>query len=1164
MIKNLCKIIKTRDKSIDITGVYGSEKAYVAAKLFSEINCSLVIAVPSSRHALKFKQDLDFFLSEKKSSVIYFPGYNILPFKSLSYNSETASRRIAALYKLACTTEKYIIITYIDTFLQKIIPKQKLVDSVEIIINGDEIDRDLLISKLDSQGYTRVSLVEEAGDYSVRGGILDIFSPKSKNPVRIEMFGDLIESLRYFSPVTQKGISEIEQTVIIPANEVVIEKKNLPSILTRLRLAGSESDIDSKKIQEYIEKIKEHGRFEGMESMLSIVYPELDSFFDYVLKALLIIDEPGELQLKAQEFKKTALENYKNAKNKNKLCVAPDSIYLDWENIKKIINKTKPVSFKQLNVGEKKNHCKYIELNSAFQSNTNLLATLKNKAKEQNFLKPFADFIFKKKAAGIAVLIVFNSNVQAQRLVSLLSPYGIEPEYIETFKNINKTRALARVFYTMGNLFSGFCVAEEFFAIVTEQDIFGIKKQVRRKRTKRARTKFITPEELKKNDIVVHYEHGLGKYKGLFTIGVNGISGDFILILYRDNDKLYLPVDRIDMLEKYMGIDGYSPLLDKIGGKVWIKSKAKAKKEAEKIAGELLNLYAQRRVKNGFAFSGSDSSFDDFEMLFPYEETPDQLKAIDDVLFDMEDKTPMDRLVCGDVGYGKTEVAIRATFKAFKDGKQVAIVVPTTILAEQHLKTFKERFKSYSVKIESISRFRTKKEQTAILENLNIGKIDIIIGTHRLLQKDINFKCLGLLIIDEEQRFGVKHKEVLRKKRSTIDVLSLTATPIPRSLHMSLIGIRDISVIATPPKDRQAIISYVSEYDDLIAADAIKKELARGGQIFFIHNNIKSIFKVAENLQKLVPEIRLGVAHGRLSATTLEKTMFQFINRDIDLLVCTTIVEAGLDIPSVNTMIINRVDRLGLSQIYQLRGRIGRGDEQAYAYLFVPEEVKLTRNAKKRLAALMEHKDLGSGFQIAIKDLQIRGAGSALGVSQSGHIATVGYDMFLKLLDEAVSDLKGKPSIKSLEPEINVAMSSYISEDYIQSIEQRLTIYRRLSQMTKLFEVAAMQKELIDRFGKPPCETGNMLLKIMFRILAVKAGIKKLDLSNDFLSLVFSPIHQKRFFCFDKSFPVPLKNYEFIAENVIKFFFNGKRENISQSLVNTKKILKHIACYVNS
>ncbi|OQY00896.1 MAG: transcription-repair coupling factor [Desulfobacteraceae bacterium 4572_130] len=1162
MIKNLCKIVKTRDKNINITGVYGSEKAYVAAKLFSEINCSLVIAVASSKHALKFKQELDFFLSEKNSSVIYFPGYNILPFKSLSYNSETASRRISALYKIACTTKKYIIITYIDTLLQKIIPKQKLVDSVEVIVNGDEIDRDLLISKLDSQGYNRVSIVEETGDYSVRGGILDIFSPENKNPVRIEMFGDLIESLRYFSPVTQRGISEIEQTVVIPANEVVIEKKNLPSILTRLRLAGSDSELNSEKIQEYIEKIKEHGRFEGMESMLSIVYPKLDSFFDYALKALLIIDEPGELQLKAQEFKKSVLENYKNAKSKNKLCVDPDSIYLDWKNIKEFIDKTNPVLFRHLNVHKKKKHCKYIELNSAFKSNATLLAALKNKVREQNFLKPFADFVFKKQEADMAVVIVCNSDVQGQRLISLLRPYGIEPEYIETFKEITKTRAKARIFYTMGNLVSGFSLPEEFFVIVTYQDIFGIRKQSTRRR-KRAKTKFITPEELKKNDIVVHYEHGLGKYKGLFTITVNRISGDFILILYKDNDKLYLPVDRMEMLEKYIGIDGYSPLLDKIGGKVWIKSKAKAKKEAEKIAGELLNLYAERKVKNGFAFSCSDSFFNDFEMSFPYEETPDQLKAIDDVLFDMEDKTPMDRLVCGDVGYGKTEVAIRAAFKSFNDGKQTAIVVPTTILAEQHLKTFKERFKSYSTKIEAISRFKTKKEQTAILKNLVLGKIDIIIGTHRLLQKDINFKSLGLLVIDEEQRFGVKDKEALRKKRSMIDVLSLTATPIPRSLHMSLIGIRDISIISTPPKDRQAIISYVSEYDDLIAAEAIRKELARGGQIFFVHNNIKTIFKIAENLQKLVPEIRLGVAHGRLSPANLEKIMFQFINKDIDLLVCTTIVEAGLDIPSVNTMIINRVDRLGLSQIYQLRGRIGRGDEQAYAYLFVPEEVKLTRNAKKRLAALMEHKDLGSGFQIAMKDLQIRGAGSALGVSQSGHIATVGYDMFLKLLDEAVSDFKGKPCVKSLEPEINVAMSSYISDDYIQSIEQRLTIYRRLSQMIELSQVTAMQKELIDRFGKLPGEAGNMLLKIMFRILSVKAGIKKLDLSDNSLSLVFSPVHQKRFFCFDKSFPVPLKNYEFTAENIIKFFFKEKTKNISQSLVNTKKILKHIACYVN-
>jgi transcription-repair coupling factor (superfamily II helicase) len=644
---------------------------------------------------------------------------------------------------------------------------------------------------------------------------------------------------------------------------------------------------------------------------------------------------------------------------------------------------------------------------------------------------------------------------------------------------------------------------------------------------------------------------------------LQSVTNDYMLIEYKDQDKLYLPVDRMEMVEKYIGVDGYSPILDKIGGKTWQKSRAKAKKEVEKMAGELLKLYAERRVARGFAFSRPDHFFNEFEATFPYEETPDQLKAIDDVLDDMASETPMDRLVCGDVGYGKTEVAIRAAFKAVTDGKQVAIVVPTTILAEQHVHTFRDRFTNYPITVESLSRFRTKGEQGRIVKRLEEGELDVVIGTHRLLQKDIAFKALGLLVIDEEQRFGVKHKEALKRRRSSVDVLALTATPIPRTLHMSLTGMRDISIISTPPVDRQPIVSYISEYEDSIAAGAIQKELDRGGQIFFIHNNIKTIFKTAENLKKLVPDVRIGVAHGRLTEATLEKVMVQFINREIDMLVSTTIVESGLDIPSANTMIINRADMFGLSQIYQLRGRIGRGEEQAYAYLFVPEEHRLTRDAQKRLAALMEHRDLGSGFQIAMKDLQIRGAGSALGGSQSGHVAAVGYEMFLTLLDEAVADLKGQPLTDPLEPEINVILSTFISDEYVKSIEQRLTIYRRLSQMTTVKEVATMQQELVDRFGKLPEEAGNMLLKIMLRVLCVKAGIKKLDLTTTSLTLVSSAIHQRHPHALAGGVSTLAFDHEFTAENTLRFSVGGKFKPITRALGEAKKILQTIAPLVN-
>ena len=1164
MIKQLLDTIAKRDTSIDLTGVHGSGSAYITAKLFASNDCSLVVVLPDRKRAMAFMDELEFYLPRGKRQVIYFPGYNILPFKALSFHSETASKRIAALYKLLSGREHHLIVTHVDTLLLKMIPKKRLANAADLVINNEEIDRDLLVARLNAGGYIRTSLVEEPGDYSVRGGILDVFSPSAGFPVRIELFGDYVESLRFFSPITQRGIKDIQEIEIVPANEAVIDPAELPEILGRLRKAGADAGVDPVLIRGHVDKIREEGWFPGMEGMLSIVYPELDSFMDYVPDhTLFLLENPLDIEASATVFEQKARQNFTSAIAENRLSVTPESLYIDWSQVKSRLLEQKPLCFKHLTMDRRAADGAAFSFD--ISDNTFLSSTLKGEGKTESLFQPLADWFLDKKNDGFRAVAVCSSTTQSQRLVAILRPYGVEPIFLKGFEEVESQKPGIYCIpgYASGNLTRGFVSMEQGIALVTNQEIFGAKRRRSAGGTKRAKSQFITPEELKEGDIVVHLEHGLGKYEGLVTLKLEGISGDFILISFRDDDRLYLPVDRMEMVEKYIGVDGYSPILDKIGGKTWQKSRAKAKKEVEKMAGELLKLYAERRVAKGFAFSRPDHFFNDFEASFPYEETPDQLKAIDDVLVDMESERPMDRLVCGDVGYGKTEVAIRATFKAVTDGKQVAIVVPTTILAEQHVHTFRERFGNYPITVESLSRFRTKGEQAKIVKNLEQGKLDVVIGTHRLLQKDIAFKSLGLLVIDEEQRFGVKHKEALKKRRSSVDVLALTATPIPRTLHMSLTGMRDISIISTPPVDRQPIVSYISEYDDAIAAGAIQKELERGGQIFFIHNNIKTIFKTAENLKKLVPEVRIAVAHGRLNEASLEKAMLQFINREIDMLVCTTIVESGLDIPSANTMIINRADMFGLAQIYQLRGRIGRGEEQAYAYLFVPEEHRLTRDAQKRLAALMEHRDLGSGFQIAMKDLQIRGAGSALGGSQSGHVAAVGYDMFLKLLDEAVADLKGQPLTDHLEPEINVTLSTFISDEYVQSIEQRLTIYRRLSQMTTVKEVAAMQQELVDRFGKLPEEAGNMLLKIMLRVLCVKAGVKKLDLTNVSLTLVFSAIHQRRPQALAGGVSMINAAHEFTAENTLRFSIGGKFKPVTRALGEAKKILQVIAPLVN-
>ena len=1165
MKNTLLTNISSSNASLELTGMSGSEKGFVVSQLCHEMDQNIVVILSDHKKAVRFMEDLSFFLPEKASRLLYFPGYHILPFKSLSYHGATAAKRLSVLNHLISGRAHHLVITSVDTLLQKLIPKTIIANAQELIINGEDIDRDLLIARLNAGGYQRASLVEEPGDYSVRGGIMDIFSPNYQLPLRLDLMGDLVESLRFFSPISQRGTKELFEAIIIPANEAVVERTELAHVLGRLRQAASESDIGTAKMREYVDRTKEEGRFPGMESMLSIVYPQLDSFFNYAgTDALFVMDEPDVLQEAANRFEQTARDNFETARSENRLCVEPETIYMTWDRVETQINNKKTIAFKAVDIQKNsqvptQNHLTII--NPGFKNNALLSAELQREGRNENILLPLAQWLQEKQDLGMAAMVVCTGDVQATRAVSLLQPYGIAPSRLEQFPHAH--RLAPGIFCVVGNISSGFVYPEQGLALITDQEIFGAKKRVRKSGTRRAKTQFITPEELKEGDVVVHVEHGLGRYEGLRTITMEGLSGDFILISYRDEDRLYLPVDRMEMIEKYVGVDGYAPLLDKIGGKTWGKARAKAKKEVEKMAGELLKIYAERRVNKGHAFSASDTYYNDFEAAFPYEETPDQLKAIDDVLTDMEDETPMDRLVCGDVGYGKTEVALRATFKAVNDGKQAAVVVPTTILAEQHLHTFRERFANYPVTVEALSRFRTAAEQRKILANLASGSTDVVIGTHRLLQKDVDFKALGLLVIDEEQRFGVKHKEALKKKRSTIDVLALTATPIPRTLHMSLTGMRDISVISTPPEDRQPIVSYISEYDDSIVADAIKRELARGGQIFFIHNEIKTIFKIAENLEKLVPQVRLGVAHGRLSESNLEKVMLQFINRDIDLLVCTTIVESGLDIPSANTMIINKADRFGLAQIYQLRGRVGRGEDQAYAYLFVPDENRLTRDAKKRLAALMEHRDLGSGFQIAMKDLQIRGSGSALGGAQSGHIAAVGYDMFLKLLDDAVSDLKGNPVVEALEPEINIAMSAHISDDYVQSIEQRLTVYRRLSQMTEPTQVLAMQKELIDRFGKLPEEAVNMLFKIMLRVLSVKAGVKKMDITHTSISMVFSDLHQQNASALAGAVSQIALPHKFTSENVLKIIVGARIKKITKALVEARKILKIIAARVN-
>ncbi len=1157
MISSIIDHMQSHENALVLTPQTGSHKAYLTARLFNQAPCDMVAVLPDQKSAAKFMDDLLFFLPDHKDAVFFFPGYHIQPFTSLSYHRQTSTRRLGVLSRLvAQRSSPYLVVTYIDTLLQKLVPKKVLLASSELVMANEEIDRNALVTALEAGGYAQSSLVEDPGEYAVRGDILDVFVPGDKRPVRMEFFGDLVESIRSFSPYTQRGIQQLSELVIVPATEAVVPEHSLPHILARLRAAGKRAGLDAAKIGEYVTQTRHAGRFPGIESMLSIVYDRLDSFFSYLSeKTLVLWDSQDLLAAEAKAFENKARSNYQAVASEKRLCVPPEDIYLSFDQVAAELQDRKHLVFTELAVEPEQHYAQVFHFFPETIDSPGSRMVEKNTAETP--LKPLVQWMQQHLNRGAKIVCVVHQKSQAQRLVSLMSPYGLHLAQVADFN-----RALQQdggIYYVLADLSQGFVVKDRNLVLITEDEIFG-KKRIRRinRPSRNVKTQMIAPEELKKKDIVVHMEHGVGRYEGLHNLDINGISQDFILIVYQDEDKLYLPVDRIEMIGKYIGVDGYTPVLDKIGSKAWIKSKAKAKEEVEKMAADLLDLYAKRKINKGFSFSRPDNYYNDFETTFPYEETRDQLKAIDDIHLDMESDTPMDRLVCGDVGYGKTEVAVRAAFKAVNDGKQVAVVVPTTILAEQHLATFQDRFEKYPVHIACLSRFRNRKEQAKIIKDLSQGRLDIVIGTHRLLQKDVDFKSLGLLVIDEEQRFGVKHKEFLKKKRSTVDVLALSATPIPRTLHMSLTGMRDISVIKTPPADRQPIVSYISPYEDAIVKDAIQKELSRQGQVFFVHNNIKTIFKIAENLKKLVPEATIGVAHGRLSETELERVMRAFVNREITLLVCTTIIESGLDIPSANTMIINKAERFGLSQIYQLRGRIGRGDHQAYAYLFISDESLISKDAKKRLSALMEYKDLGSGFQIAMKDLQIRGAGTALGASQSGHIAAVGYDMFLKLLDQAVHDLKGDAYIDPLDPEINVPMSTGFPTDYIASVEQRLTLYRRLSRLDSVADIADMKKELTDRYGRLPRQAENMLLKIMLRVYAIQAGIQRLDLEPGSLVLTFSPVHMKKASHELEKLWLKIARSAFIKKHCVQFHLGYKSNQMGKALVKTKQILKAI------
>ncbi len=1098
--KNL-SILKTwvRDgiREMSMTGLSGSAQSLFFAQFLADLERPSLVVLPEKREAERLFRELQFFMSNKAGQpgngelrLYEFPPYDMSPLTGLSPHRELITKRLQALYALI-SYENPVIITSLEALSFRILPKKALVSSLEYLEVGEEVERDAFLFRLQASGYTRTSLVEEEGDFSVRGGVIDVFSTLFSMPIRLEFWGDRLESMRQFDPLSQRSQGPLNEMVLLPAAEIIMGKENIERARSMGRLPGQSG---------------EGVGFPGQEAWLNHFYPALDTLTGYLPeKGLVTLFDPHRLgpvgQKISEKFYNDVEKFRKEAGQRGMPFPETEGILVPLDETIEALRNYQRIDFGQLALDEASDTRNIAHFKGPFETDHELDVRLEGKGRVS--MGPLAEKISEWIASRARVIVVIRTEQQANRLIEILGNYEVAVDQVaRCWAEIPAGPGLS---ICLGRLSKGFGWPDLGLYVVSEDEVFGPKRSgagPRRKPRESALT-WSSLSQLKAGDFVVHEEHGIGRYQALLKMEVADKPNDFVLIEYANNDKLYIPADRVSILQKYAGADERNPRLDQLGGRSWNIAKEKASRSVKRIARQLVELYALRKYKKGYAFSPPDNYYREFEATFEHEETDDQIKAVGDVLEDMASDRPMDRLICGDVGFGKTEVALRATFKAVADGKQVAFLVPTTVLAEQHYETFKKRLAPYSIRVGILSRFKTKTEQTEIIGRLRSGKIDVLIGTHRMIQKDVNFGDLGLLIIDEEQRFGVKQKEKIKKYRSLVDVLAITATPIPRTFHMSMMGVRDLSIIETPPQDRLAVETYLSPYDESLIVRAIRFELERGGQVFFVHNRVRTIDHVAVRLRQLAPQARFATAHGQMKARELEETMMRFLGREVDVLVCTAIIESGLDIPSANTIIINAADRFGLAQIYQLRGRVGRAKEKAYAYLLLGKGSVLTKDAEKRLRALMDFTHLGAGLHLAMHDLKIRGGGNILGFAQSGHISAVGYELYLKLIERAVAELKGEEWHEEVNPEIHVDIPAFLPGDYVLDTDVRLNLYRRLSSLLEKSELEDMAEEIRDRFGPPPQEVKNLLGLMAIRLLLKGMGIRRLDVGSKGLTLTF-------------------------------------------------------------
>ncbi|MGZ6193763.1 MAG: transcription-repair coupling factor [Candidatus Binataceae bacterium] len=1096
-----------------LMGLKGAAGALMLREAALGLGRPILVVTALAREAEALASEVGFFLDEAPESdpfarrVHLLPAWELKPFAHLSPPPHTQAAQLAALYA-ALRGEAPMLVASAEALLMRTLPRPVFESSVMRIAAADTLDLEALIDALSAAGYQRVPQTEEPGDFSVRGGIIDIFSPLYHNPVRIELEEDIVTSVRQFDPASQRSLGETRDAIVIRTRLVPPITLKDDKVRERVALRASEIGLVRRELAELSDSLTNGLLFPGAELLTPLLFGRpLDTVFSYLPSGTVVwIVEPGRVLAEAIRVTEQTAAAAEAAQSKPSFYPPPESLYLSADEFEDALGAMTAVEVGSLVTvaAPREGWAPAIEVKC--QPSLKLGASALTGPRTPPSFEPLATELREVQRGQGRALMVVEGASQAARLRRHLEAYDLTVNTeCKSFGALMEWPDF-RPTIMEGEISSGVVLQADGLYVYSEEDIFGEPRVHRRSRPV-SKGALLNLEELKPDDVVVHIDHGIGRYRGLRHMKVAGTEGDFLALEYAGADAMYVPVERINLVQRYIGGDGEEPKLDKLGSGSWDRVKRRTKEAVLAMASDLLDIYAAREVMEGHAFAHPGSDYAEFAEGFEFEETPDQLAAIDEVVRDMCRAKPMDRLICGDAGFGKTEVALRAAFIAVMDGRQVAMLVPTTVLAEQHWNTMRKRFEGYPVRIEMISRFRNARENKAVIDDVRAGKVDIVVGTHRLLQDDVEFPRLGLLIIDEEHRFGVADKERVKRLRKLVEVLTLTATPIPRTLHMAMLGIRDLSVIQTPPPDRQAIRTFVAHFDDGLLREVIMRELNRSGQVFFVHNRVENIEYVARHLRAIVPEAKVAVAHGQMKERQLENVMREFIENRVNLLVCSAIIESGLDIPNANTMIINRADHFGLAQLYQLRGRVGRSRQKAYAYLLIPGEHIITRDAKKRIDALRElvETESGGGFKLAIRDLEHRGAGNLLGREQSGQITAVGFELYTEMMEQAIHELRGEPLRPDFEPELRLGIPAYIPDSFVPDEGERLVLYRRMARAAARADLDGLREDMRDRFGPPPTLVDNLLAAMDLRRRMREMMMLSAILKGDQLEVKFHP-----------------------------------------------------------